>query len=96
MRNSKKLLVCETCGKHVPIGGNLEGIEYCTVHFNPQLQRCDGGGLPGLEVASGGQFVCVRTAVMLGPQWIATACSKTMAKRIANALNRHTPNREGV
>jgi hypothetical protein len=42
------------------------------------------------------QFVAVKSTVMQGAIHIATACSKTMAKRIANALNKHTPNREGV
>lgn len=41
-------------------------------------------------------FVAVKSAVMRGAEHIATACSKTMAKRIANALNQHKPNKEGV
>jgi hypothetical protein len=41
-------------------------------------------------------FVAISTSVMLGRHHIATAISKTMAKRIANALNRHKPNDEGV
>ena len=41
-------------------------------------------------------FVAVKRSVMLGAQHIATAISKTMAKRIANALNKHKPNSEGV
>lgn len=41
-------------------------------------------------------FVAVKLAVMRGSEHIATAVSKTMAKRIANALNRHTTNSEGV
>lgn len=42
------------------------------------------------------QFVHVHDHVMRGQEWIAHARSKTMAKRIANALNAHKPNREGV
>ena len=42
------------------------------------------------------QFVAVKSAVMRGSEHIATAVSKTMAKRIANALNRHKTNSEGV
>lgn len=42
------------------------------------------------------KFASVHTAVLQSGQVIARAISKTMAKRIANALNRHTPNREGV
>jgi hypothetical protein len=41
-------------------------------------------------------FVAVKSAVMRGAEHIATACSKTMAKRIVNALNHHKPNSEGV
>jgi hypothetical protein len=42
------------------------------------------------------KFVAVKSAIMQGAVHIATACSKTMAKRIANALNNHKPNHEGV
>ena len=42
------------------------------------------------------RFVSIRQNIMQGSQCIARSCSKTMAKRIANALNNHTPNREGV
>lgn len=42
------------------------------------------------------KFVAIGTAVLQGASTIARAISKTMAKRIANALNKHTPNREGV
>jgi hypothetical protein len=44
----------------------------------------------------GTKFIAVKCAVMFGYKHIATAVSKTMAKRIANALNNHKPNREGV
>jgi hypothetical protein len=42
------------------------------------------------------QFVAIRATIMRGGQHIATARSHTMAKRIANALNRYIPSREGV
>lgn len=42
------------------------------------------------------QFVHVGCVIMRGAESIARARSKTMAKRIANALNSYTPNREGV
>lgn len=42
------------------------------------------------------KFVAVKEAVMRGQEHIATARSKTFAKRIANALNKHVPNDEGV
>lgn len=41
-------------------------------------------------------FVAVHQNVMRGQDCVARACSKTMAKRIARALNNHVPNREGV
>lgn len=42
------------------------------------------------------QFAANREFVYYGTQAIARAISKTLAKRIANALNRYKPNREGV
>jgi hypothetical protein len=42
------------------------------------------------------RFVAVKSAVMHGADHVATAKSKTFAKRIANALNKHKPNDEGV
>jgi hypothetical protein len=48
------------------------------------------------ENPAGAHFVHVGPAVMQGNQHAARAISKTMAKRIANALNRHKTNREGV
>jgi len=42
------------------------------------------------------QFVAVRATIMRGGLHIATARSHTMAKRLANALNRYIPSREGV
>jgi hypothetical protein len=38
----------------------------------------------------------VHETVVKGGQVVGRMISKTMAKRTANALNRHTPNREGV
>lgn len=40
-------------------------------------------------------FVAVRRAVMRGSEMVAQAKSATFARRIANALNRHTPNEKG-
>lgn len=45
---------------------------------------------------AGPLFVAVGSIVMRGGLQVARAISKTMAKRIANALNKHIPNREGV
>ena len=42
------------------------------------------------------RFVNVKNAVMQGATCVAVACSKTFAKRIANALNNHKVNSEGV
>jgi hypothetical protein len=41
-------------------------------------------------------FIAKHRSIMRGAEHIATAVSKTMAKRIANALNLHKPNSEGV
>lgn len=51
---------------------------------------------PALGQLPAGQFVAVKSHVMKGSVQVAVARSQTMAKRIANALNRHQPNREGV
>jgi hypothetical protein len=42
-------------------------------------------------------FIAVHRSpiVMRGAEFVARACSHTMAKRIANALNKHTPNERG-
>jgi hypothetical protein len=42
------------------------------------------------------KFVAKHELILHGARVIARAISKTMAKRIANALNRHKPNEEGV
>jgi hypothetical protein len=42
------------------------------------------------------QFVAVHTSILQGARVIARAISHNMAKRIANALNHHQPNKEGV
>jgi hypothetical protein len=42
------------------------------------------------------RFVGIKNAVMRGSECVAVACSKTFAKRIANALNNHKVNSEGV
>ncbi|HET6220150.1 MAG TPA: hypothetical protein VFE27_24190 [Acidobacteriaceae bacterium] len=42
------------------------------------------------------KIVAIGSSVLMGARVIARAVSKTMAKRIANALNKHIPNREGV
>jgi hypothetical protein len=41
------------------------------------------------------RFVAVHATIVYGARVIARAISKTMAKRIANALNHHTPNQRG-
>lgn len=46
--------------------------------------------------ADPGQFVGVRTSVLRNGARVATAVSKTMAKRIARALNAYQPGREGA
>lgn len=41
-------------------------------------------------------FTARKEYVYRGPEIICRAISKTLAKRIANALNKHKPNSEGV
>lgn len=41
------------------------------------------------------QFVAIDRSIMRGPEHIATACSRTMAQRIARALNVHKTNSRG-
>lgn len=43
-----------------------------------------------------GRFAAVKDAVMMNSRRVLTACSHTMAKRAARALNNHRTNREGV
>jgi len=92
-----KRLVCQTCGAQVALGCTLEGVDYCASHLNPSDYRpCPGGCKPGLDVMPYDCFIAKGPSVLMGAKTIARAISKTMAKRIANALNKHTPNREGV
>jgi hypothetical protein len=42
------------------------------------------------------KFIAVHETIVQAGQVVGRMISKTMAKRTANALNRHTPNREGV
>ena len=41
-------------------------------------------------------YVAIGPRVMLGDRAVCTAVSNTMAKRIAAALNKHTPDRRGI
>jgi hypothetical protein len=40
-------------------------------------------------------FVAVRNVIMRGSEYIGTAVSSTMARRIANALNCYKPGKKG-
>jgi hypothetical protein len=40
-------------------------------------------------------FIAIKSAVMAGKDHVATACSKTMAKRIAAALNKARREKDG-
>jgi hypothetical protein len=51
---------------------------------------------PCRQQQSGLPYVAAGKRIMQGRVWRATAASHTLAKRIANALNSYTPNREGV
>jgi hypothetical protein len=53
----------------------------------PEATDAEGRRLP---------YIARRSSVLQGPHHIALARSKTMAKRISNALNKHKPNDEGV
>jgi hypothetical protein len=41
-------------------------------------------------------YAAIGPRVMLGDKAVCTAVSNTMAKRIASALNNHTPDRRGI
>lgn len=47
-------------------------------------------------VAAPVKFISIKRGVMQGSKCVAVAISKTMAKRIARALNNHVVNSEGV
>jgi hypothetical protein len=78
--------LCAVCGKSGPAHGHYNARDSSTHKF------VAGQFVP----AAAPKFVAVGPAVLQGARTIARAVSKTMAKRIANALNKHTPNREGV
>lgn len=46
--------------------------------------------------ATAARFVAIGSTVMRGDEHIGVMRSHTMAKRTANALNAHVPNKEGV
>jgi hypothetical protein len=52
-------------------------------------------GAPKAAPSSPGRFVAVDRGIRYGSGNIAFAISRTMAKRIANALNSYTPNKKG-
>lgn len=55
------------------------------------VQRCQ----PCQNVATGREYVAIGTSVMYGDSNVAVARGQNMATRIANALNRYTPNARG-
>lgn len=76
---------CEQCGGTGQING-----QQCGWCVRSRIAGATAADRPPV------QFVGVHENVMQGSKCVARACSKTMAKRIANALNKHVPNREGV
>lgn len=50
----------------------------------------------GVKLPSRSRFTAQGTSVMQDAEPVATARSATYAKRIANALNKHTPDRRGI
>lgn len=49
-----------------------------------------------VPASPGPLFVAVKKTVMQAGDFIATACSSTMARRIARALNEHKTNSRGI
>jgi hypothetical protein len=66
-----------------------------TLQFTPKALEAAG---IALEESPAGQpqFAAVRLSVMQGARHICTAISGTFAKRIARALNLHSPDERGV
>lgn len=50
----------------------------------------------GVKLPARSRYTAQGASVMLEDEAIATAKSNTMAKRISEALNRHTPDRRGI
>lgn len=50
----------------------------------------------GVQLPLRPQYVAQGARVMMGDRAICTAVSNTLAKRIAAALNNHTPDRRGI
>jgi hypothetical protein len=50
----------------------------------------------GVQLPLRPQYVAQGARVMMGAKAICTAVSNTLAKRIAAALNNHTPDRRGI
>lgn len=57
---------------------------------------CQGCRSTNLKPYSRLQFVAIGDTIMRGSERVGRMRSHTMAKRTANALNKHVPNREGV
>lgn len=73
----------------------MKPCEHCGVFGNRHQANClaliarESDTIPG-------KFGAVHCSVTQAGRTVARAISKTMAKRIANALNSYRPNREGV
>jgi hypothetical protein len=83
---------CSRCGFDQKAHGLVTHI--CPDHrgfFSPPADPAPAAA-PAAEV----KFVAVGASVMRGAEHIATAISNTFARRIARALNEHTPNSRGV
>lgn len=85
---------CSQCGQS--FGPANEGFSRCQDHRPPEVNAAIAARDKQDEINAAAAFVNVGKNVMKGQIWIARGASKTMAKRIANALNKHKPNSEGV
>lgn len=84
-----KTVPCPKCGA-------IAGAPCLNVHpQNIHTLRATAFYKAATATAKAAKFVAVDVDVKQGPLTIARAVSKSMAKRVANALNKYTPDRRG-
>jgi hypothetical protein len=81
---------CRSCGMPLQYDARLKAYQWSHVDPNSDCTRAE--PTPGNQVPP---FAGIGTHVMRGAWCVAVATSNTMARRIARALNRHTPNARG-
>lgn len=93
--NYQKPTYCRWCGQPVELTtGKLYPWQHAGIPRDWPSEECTRP-----EPAKVGEqlpFVGAQQSVLQGSNCVARACSKTMAKRIARALNNHKVNSEGV